>query len=152
MLRAAVGIIPEACGSSGYRLATLTPLLHAIDGERILAAPVVAIDHRGGDFLAGRWVLAPCRGATPFHPEIIRALCDYAAQPVLLLDARPGFACYQPGESPTLTVRAACAQPVELTIKLSVRAGRKARTSAITRSIVSAPASPTPTIRHHHWP
>ena len=114
--------ITGAVGSSGYRHATLTPLLHAVDGERILAAPVVAIDHHGGAFMGGRWVLAPCRCTAPFPTEILRALCDYAAQPVVQLDARPGFACYQPGESPTITLRAACPRSVELTVKLSVRA------------------------------
>lgn len=113
-----------ACGSSGPREGVLTPLSQLIAGNDVLAAPAVAIDHPGGGFLGGRWVLAPCR--TAFSPAVIRALAAYARQPVLELSVRPGFACYQPGEHPTLTLRAACPRPTALTIHLSLRAEESA--------------------------
>jgi len=112
--------IAGECGSSGNRQGVLTPLTQMVRDDRVLAAPVVAIDHINGVFLGGRWVLAPCRAT--FTPEIIRALCAYALQPKVELSVRPGFACYQPGEKPTFTVRVACPQSTTFTIRLTVQA------------------------------
>ena len=108
-------------GSSGYRHAVLTPLLHVRDGERILAAPAVLIEHHGGPFMGGRWVLLPCQTRAPFSAEMICALCVLALQPTMQLSAQPTFACYQQGEAPAVTVRVACEAPCDWTIHLQVR-------------------------------
>ena len=112
--------IPGECGSSGNRQGVLWPLAHLIADECIVAAPAVCIDQVSGPFLGGRWVLAPCRAA--FSAEIIRALGDVALQPVVELDVRPGFACYQPGEMPTFTVRSGASRPINLSVRLTVHA------------------------------
>lgn len=113
--------ITNELGSSGNRHAQLTPLLHIWDSERVIAAPAVIIEHHGGPFLGGRWVLLPCLTHVPFSAGVIRALCALVLQPLIQLNVQSSFACYQPGETPVVTVRVACEIPCEWTVQLQVR-------------------------------
>ncbi|NLC55884.1 MAG: hypothetical protein GX774_03490 [Armatimonadetes bacterium] len=81
------------------------PLLYGRDASgRLVAAPIVALDHVDGEFAGGRWVLANLEGRLP--RDAVRRLAFYGALGASDLTVTPSFACYFAGEQPRLTVHA----------------------------------------------
>jgi len=115
-------MIAGECGSGGTRNAVLRPLVQAVEpaSGHVLAAPVVAIEQMHGPFIGGRWVLACCHAQEPFPAEFIAALCEYALRPHVLLEVRPGFACYYPAEKATVIIRASCPHDTRLSVNVTV--------------------------------
>ena len=70
-------------------------------GER-WRAPVIQIDRLLGEFAGGRWVFANFNGS--IESSGISILAQRAAQGASRFEVRTNFACYKPGEIPTLTV------------------------------------------------
>jgi hypothetical protein len=94
---------PEEGGSYGPREAALTPLVFGLDAQRRkIAAPVIQIDRLQGDFAGGRWVLANFKGS--IGKELLRNLVALAAEGASEFTARPSYACYREGETPTISV------------------------------------------------
>ncbi len=113
---------PEEGGSGGPREAVMHPLVYAEAHGRRVAAPVVAIDRLTGEFAGGRWVFAACAADQPLPTRLIGALCEYATRSRAELTVSPSFACYYPGEQPTLTVRVTPSRAADLKINLRVYA------------------------------
>ncbi len=119
LLTHGTGIMSGEIGSSGTRDAVLRPLVHASAADgRILTAPVVAIDHVNGSFSGGRWILASCN--VNWTSELIGALARVALVPLVDIFARPGFASYSIGETPTASVRVSTSAPQKLELNLRI--------------------------------
>lgn len=96
---------PSEDGSAGSRDAEIRPLITAVgSGNHAIAAPIVEIDRFQGRFAGGRWILANFSGSVT--PATLQALVGRAAEGASLLRVSTSFACYRPGELPSLTVRA----------------------------------------------
>ena len=97
---------PDETGSTDMRLAGIKRILEGRRDDRLLAAPIVEIHRWNGACAPGRWVLANANFTQPLPPEVIQALVQRASLGSIELRLRPGFACYYPGEKPTLTAYA----------------------------------------------
>ncbi len=96
--------LPSEDGSAGPRDAVLRPAVSALGNrQELIAAPVVVIDRLQGPFAGGRWVLANFRGT--IDVSAVRSFLTCAADGASELSARMSFACYLPGETPTVSVR-----------------------------------------------
>jgi hypothetical protein len=96
---------PREHGSSGTRDATLRAQLYAYREERPIAAPIVLIDRQCGSFAGGRWLLINAELTEPLDPALLRNILRVASEGAFEFTARPTFACFYPGEQPSLLVR-----------------------------------------------
>ena len=99
-------------GSFGVHCARIEPLLQAVSADgRVLAAPVVLLDHYHNTFAGGRWVMLNFEGEPGFggSEEAVRlfAACErIAGRGAIQLEARPDLATVAPGERQSLIVHA----------------------------------------------
>ncbi len=99
---------PNEDGPAGARDANLRALCYCISKEgKNLAAPLIQIDRMQGDYSGGRWILANFKGT--IAPAMIRILVERAVHGAGEITVRSSFACYHPGEIPSLTVQ--CRRP-----------------------------------------
>lgn len=95
-------------GSMGLEGARLEPLVQAVAADgRVLAAPIVQLDHYHNDFAGGRWVMLNYEAEAGFNlsEEAVRlfAACErIARRGAIQLDARPAMATVAAGEPPTV--------------------------------------------------
>jgi hypothetical protein len=94
---------PNETGTAGQRDAKVTALVKGYDSERCVAAPVLQVDRMLGDYAGGRWVWANYKGR--ISAELIKTLAETALQGAIEVTARPTFACYREGETPTINVQ-----------------------------------------------
>lgn len=104
---------PEDSGSAGPFDTTHLPLIYALApttvGQQRAATPVSVLDQHSGRFRGGRWLVSPWQPSSEAawldNAEAIQRLIRYAAEgATTTFDVRPGLACYQPGEAPSLAV------------------------------------------------
>ena len=114
---------PREMGTSGRRDAVLKPLLRAVEGDRVLAVPIVAIDRIAGPCRGGRWVLLNAHSETPFSSELVGRLAAYAIALQVQLEAVPSFACYYDGEQARIDLRAIAPNPIDLRLTVEVLRG-----------------------------
>jgi Cellulase (glycosyl hydrolase family 5) len=95
---------PAEDGTGGQRDARFQALVLGANRDGVpVAAPFVRIDRLLGDFAGGRWVLAAFKGS--LDARVIRALAASAAGGAIDLVARPTYAGFAPGESPSVQLR-----------------------------------------------
>jgi hypothetical protein len=94
---------PDEAGSDGPHEGVVQPLLVGWNNDdRAVAAPIIQIDRLLADFAGGRWVLANFSGS--LNVAALTALAEIASQGASRLEVSSDFACYKPGEVPTLSV------------------------------------------------
>ena len=95
---------PDEAGSDGPHEGVVQPLLlgHNKPG-RPIAAPVIQIDRWLADFAGGRWVFANFRGK--LDAKALAVLVERALQGASRFRVSSEFACYKPGEVPTVSVQ-----------------------------------------------
>ena len=95
---------PDEAGSDGPHEGVVQPLLlgHNKPG-RPVAAPVIQIDRWLADFAGGRWVFANFRGK--LDAKALAVLVERALQGASRFRVSSEFACYKPGEVPTVSVQ-----------------------------------------------
>jgi len=142
---------PQEQGSSGTRDAALRSQCYAgRDGKR-LAAPIIVIDRLRGPGAGGRWALVNAELTEPLDPALLRVLLEHAAQGPIELEVRPSFACYYPGEQPSLSVRVK-AHRLRGTAALSLTARFGEEEAApLSSSMVTLPLSDAPTYHRIEW-
>jgi hypothetical protein len=137
---------PEEIGSAGPFDTVLRPLLFAVAptryGEERIATPAFALDHLGGRFKGGRWLLSLWEPSTEEHwralATAIRRLIAFAAEGPLSLTVRPVLACYQPQEAPALVVSSVDGRELQTTITVT-----RARDETVLQTFeIEASASP----------
>ncbi|MBD2843860.1 beta-galactosidase [Paenibacillus sp. IB182496] len=101
---------PHELGSAGPMDARLYPLLTSVlPSGRAAAAPVVLLEYAKGAFAGGRWVMINRTLSSAFWAgggaALLGELAAFAAAGVTELWLKPGYACYEPGERPTLTLQ-----------------------------------------------
>lgn len=89
---------PDEAGSDGPREGFIKPL---VSGKT--AAPVIQVDRVEAEFAGGRWVLANFSGT--IESAAIKSFAGVAAQGARRFEVRSEFACYRPGETPSLNAR-----------------------------------------------
>jgi len=95
---------PDEAGSDGPHEGVVYPLVRGMNREgRPVAAPVIQIDRLLADFAGGRWVFANFRGT--LDAKALTVLAQRATQGASRFEVRSEFACYRPGEIPSLSVR-----------------------------------------------
>jgi hypothetical protein len=95
---------PDEDGSDGQREGRIRPLVVGLDANGTpIAAPVVRVDRLAGSFAGGAWILANLRGHV--SPAAARGLVDAAVPGGFEFVARPTFAGFLPGETPTIELR-----------------------------------------------
>lgn len=95
---------PDEAGSDGPHEGIVRPLILGLNRDRRpIAAPVIQIDRLLADFTRGRWVFANFTGT--LDAGAVRVLAETAAQGASRLELKSDFACYRPGEIPSLSVR-----------------------------------------------
>ncbi|HKG98883.1 MAG TPA: beta-galactosidase, partial [Pyrinomonadaceae bacterium] len=95
---------PDEAGSDGPHEGVVHPLVLGMNQDRRpIAAPVIQIDRLLADFAGGRWVLANFNGA--LDAKALGLLAKKAAQGASRVQVKSDFACYRPGETPSLSVR-----------------------------------------------
>ncbi len=94
---------PDEAGSDGPHEGVVLPLATIVNEDgRPVAAPIIQIDRLRGEFAGGRWIFANFSGG--IQRPIISKLAGTASEGAYHLEVRTNFACYKPGEIPTLTV------------------------------------------------
>ena len=94
---------PDEAGSDGPHEGEIQPMSSMVNSDaRTVAAPAIQIDRLLGEFAGGRWVFANFNGS--IESSGISTLAQRAAQGASRFEVRTNFACYKPGEIPTLTV------------------------------------------------
>jgi Beta-galactosidase len=94
---------PDEAGSDGPHEGGVESLVFGLSREgRRIAAPVVQIDRWQAEFAGGRWVFANFNGS--LTANAVRVLVEKALQRAVKFRVRSEFACYWPGESPSLSV------------------------------------------------
>ena len=94
---------PDEAGSDGPHEGVVQPLSAIANGDgRRVAAPIIQIDRLLGEFAGGRWVFANFNGT--IDGRVIGMLSLRASHGAYRFEVRTDFACYKPGEIPTLTV------------------------------------------------
>jgi len=123
--------LPHQMGSAGPMDARLYPLLKGVSDEgREVAAPVVLWDNSGGSFAGSRWLFVNQAPGERFWRDgglaQLARWADYCALGVAELWLKPGYACYEPGERPMLTLQyqhmGPAAEPVTWTAELTLTA------------------------------
>ncbi|HEX5876609.1 MAG TPA: hypothetical protein VFY60_18325, partial [Pyrinomonadaceae bacterium] len=95
---------PDEAGSDGPHEGVVQPLLLGNNKPgRAIAAPVIQIDRWAADFAGGRWVLANFSGK--LDPKALAVLIERALQGAHRFRVSSEFACYKPGEVPTVSVQ-----------------------------------------------
>jgi len=95
---------PDEAGSDGPHEGVVHPLVLGMNQDRRpIAAPVIQIDRLLADFAGGRWVLANFNGT--LDAKALGLLAKRAAQGASRFQVKSDFACYRPGETPSLSVR-----------------------------------------------
>ena len=95
---------PAEDGSDGPHEGVVRSLMLGLNRDRRpIAAPVIQIDRLLVDFVGGRWVFANYTGT--LSSRAISVLVQNAAQGASRLEVKSEFACYRPGEIPSLTVQ-----------------------------------------------
>jgi hypothetical protein len=142
---------PQEQGSSGTRDAALRSQCYAgRDGKR-LAAPIIVIDRLRGPCAGGRWALVNAELTEPLDPALLRVLLEHAAQGPIELEVRPSFACYYPGEQPSLSVRVKAHRlRSTVTLSLTARFGEE-EAAPLSSSMVTLPLSDAPTYHRIEW-
>src|SRR3990172_4813387 len=98
---------PAEDGTAGQRDASLRTVLWGSTKEGIrIAAPVIVIDQRQGEFAGGRWVFANFKGT--LTPEGLRWLAGFAFRGPAELTVRPTLLCLYGTESPSCSVQLTC--------------------------------------------
>ncbi|MFS0726146.1 beta-galactosidase [Paenibacillus sp. 1P07SE] len=124
--------LPHQMGSAGPMDARLYPLLKGISAEgREIAAPVVLWENSGGSFAGSRWLFVNQPPGERFWREggleSLQAWAAFCARGVTELWLKPGYASYEPGEKPMLTLQAqhmcGAAEPVQWSAELAMFAG-----------------------------
>ncbi|HJT66006.1 MAG TPA: cellulase family glycosylhydrolase [Pyrinomonadaceae bacterium] len=94
---------PDEAGSDGPHEGGVESLVFGLnrDGRRI-AAPIVQVDRWQAEFAGGRWVFANFDG--PLTANAVRVLAERAARGAVKFRVRSEFACYGPGEVPSLSI------------------------------------------------
>ncbi len=94
---------PDEAGSDGPHEGVIQAMSSMVNSDaRTVAAPAIQIDRLLGEFAGGRWVFANFNGS--IESSGISTLVQRAAQGASRFEVRTNFACYKPGEIPTLTV------------------------------------------------
>ncbi len=136
---------PDEDGSAGQRDAVMRALVYGLDGDgNRVAAPFVAIDRLLGDVAGGRWVFAT--GDAPVDAPALRHLLTYGLRGGSRLAARPAFACYRAGESPSITithVRPAAAAAASGIVECRLRLSDERGTELLNTRVTLADAAPT---------
>lgn len=97
---------PDEAGSDGPHEGVVESLVFGLNREgRAIAAPVVQIDRHKAEFAGGRWVFANFNG--PLTANAVRVMIDRAAQGAVRFRVRSEFACYRPGEVPSISIAGA---------------------------------------------
>ena len=95
---------PDEAGSDGPHEGVVHPLVLGMNRDgRPIAAPVIQIDRLLADFAGGRWVFANFNGT--LDAKALGLIAKRAAQGASRLQVKSAFACYRPGETPSLTIR-----------------------------------------------
>lgn len=95
---------PDEAGSDGPHEGVVQPLVRGLNREgRPVAAPVIQIDRLLADFAGGRWIFANFRGT--LDAKGLEMLAQRAAQGASRFEVKSEFACYKPGEVPSLSVQ-----------------------------------------------
>ena len=95
---------PNEDGSDGPHEGVVRPLILSLNRERQhIAAPVIQIDRLLADFTGGRWVFANYTGR--LGSTALRVLVETAARGASRFEVKSDFACYRPGEIPSLSVQ-----------------------------------------------
>ena len=95
---------PAEDGSDGPHEGVVRPLLVGVDRDRRpIVAPVIQIDRLLADFAGGRWVFANYTGR--LGSVALRVLVETAARGASRFEVKSDFACYKPGEIPSLSVQ-----------------------------------------------
>ncbi|PDO10453.1 MAG: glycoside hydrolase [Candidatus Reconcilbacillus cellulovorans] len=102
--------MPHELGSGGPMDARIVPLLVGVDAEgRPRTAPVVLVERLKGPFAGGRWVMINQPLDETFWREggadVLLRLAEFAAAGATEIWLKPHFACYEPGERPSLTLQ-----------------------------------------------
>lgn len=105
---------PEDMGSAGPLDTLLTPLLFACrespHSTLRAATPAFLLDQQQGRYQGGRWLISawqpPSEQGWCANEEAIRRMIELAMEGCTILDVRPGLACYQPHDAPSLIVAA----------------------------------------------
>ena len=135
-------------GSHGVISAQIEPLVQAVSTDgRVLATPVVLIDHYHNNFAGGRWVLVNLEAEAGFtgSEEALRlfATCERVARRgALQLDARPAFATVASGEPPSLIVHCRSWQDypdAQLALRLENGAGEQVHQEVVPLPLGQAP-------------
>ena len=95
---------PAEDGSDGPHEGVVRPLLVGLNRDRRpIVAPVIQIDRLLADFAGGRWVFANYTGR--LGATALRVLVDTAARGASRFEVKSDFACYKPGEIPSVSVQ-----------------------------------------------
>ncbi|WP_020619698.1 alpha-amylase family protein [Paenibacillus daejeonensis] len=102
--------LPHQMGSAGPMDARLHALVKGVSAEgREVAAPVVLWENTGGSFAGSRWLFVNQQPGDRFWQEggIAQLLrwADYCGWGVTEVWLKPGYASYEPGERPMLTLQ-----------------------------------------------
>ena len=95
---------PDEAGSDGPHEGVVQPLVLGMNRERrAIAAPVIQIDRLLADFAGGRWVF--CNFTGSLDDVALVGLTQRATKGASRFEVKSEFACYRPGETPSLSVR-----------------------------------------------
>ena len=95
---------PAEDGSDGPHEGVVRSLMLGLNRDRRpIAAPVIQIDRLLSEFSGGRWVFANYTGT--LGSRAISVLVQNAVHGASRLEVKSEFACYRPGEVPSLTVQ-----------------------------------------------
>jgi hypothetical protein len=96
---------PDEAGSDGPHEGGVESLISGLNREgRAIAAPVIQVDRWQAEFKGGRWIFANFDGR--LSSSAFKVLAGRAAQGAIRFRVHSEFACYRPGENPTLKVEA----------------------------------------------
>lgn len=103
--------MPAESGSNGPMDARIYPLLTGISAAgREVAAPAVLMEHTGGDYAGGRWILVNQQLDGAFWngggAAALREWADFCAAGVTEMWLKPTYATYRPGERAGLRLQA----------------------------------------------
>ncbi|MCZ8516889.1 beta-galactosidase [Paenibacillus filicis] len=102
---------PHHIGSSGPMDTHIYPLLKGMMADgRESAAPAVLMEHTKGSFAGGRWMLINQAVGETFWSNggagAVKEWAEYCSRGVTEMWLKPNYGCYEPGESPVLTIQA----------------------------------------------
>ncbi|WP_223068526.1 beta-galactosidase [Paenibacillus caui] len=105
--------IPEELGACGPMDAVIYPLLIGVDKDgRERCAPVVMLEQHKGSYAGGRWILVNQQIGRQFWndrgSDALKELALFAGAGVTEMWLKPGYASYEPGEQPLVTLQLQC--------------------------------------------